>query len=90
MTVLSSTKVVSSAENLKGQHISLVGITLAVCLDVPKSVFRKPPHWKGSIYMLLTDVENKVTTIPVENLIQYHWIVQYYYLRDTIIIYILF
>ncbi|XP_003747034.1 uncharacterized protein LOC100906956 [Galendromus occidentalis] len=51
--------VITSPESLNGQNISLNGISLAICLDVRKDVFRKPPYWQGSIIMLVTDVENK-------------------------------
>lgn len=35
-------------------------------MDVQKDVFRKPPRWEGQIYMLLTDLENKVKRIEIE------------------------
>ncbi|OQR78221.1 hypothetical protein BIW11_00339 [Tropilaelaps mercedesae] len=51
--------VISDPLTNKASAIEISGIDLVICYDVPKTAFRKVSKWKGSIYVLLTDVENR-------------------------------
>ncbi|XP_022664964.1 uncharacterized protein LOC111251995 isoform X3 [Varroa destructor] len=51
--------VVSDPSTNEAPTLEISGIDLAICLDVPKTALRRVPKWKGSVYMLLTSVENR-------------------------------